>query len=148
MKIYLGADHNGFEMKRQLIEYLRHLGYAVFDEGDTRLDPQDDYPQFAAQVVTAMRGSDDAEPRGILLCGSGQGICIAANRFRGIRAAVCNNPEEARVGRNDDDTNVLCLPAKAVTEGRAEDIVKTWLDTAFAGAARYKRRIVELDELA
>ena len=147
MKIYIGADHNGFEMKRQLAGYLRRSGYEVFDEGDAKLDPQDDYPQFAAKVVTAMQASDAAEPRGILLCGSGQGICIAANRFKGIRAAVCDTPEEARVGRNDDDTNVLCLPAKALSEGRAEGIVKTWLDTAFAGAARYKRRIVELDQL-
>jgi ribose 5-phosphate isomerase B len=147
MKIYIGADHNGFEMKGQLVEYLKRMGYDVHDEGDNHLDPQDDYPQFAARVVTAMRASEDPEPRGILLCGSGQGICIAANRFKGIRAAVCTTSEEARVGRNDDDTNVLCLPAHTVTSGEAENIVKTWLDTAFAGAARYKRRIVELDEL-
>ena len=147
MKVYIGADHNGFEMKRNLILYLKRIGYEVHDEGDDHLDPQDDYPQFASRVVTAMRASDDPEPRGILLCGSGQGICIAANRFKGIRAAVCDTVEEARVGRNDDDTNVICLPARALDEGRAEAIVKAWLDTAFAGAARYKRRIVELDEL-
>lgn len=147
MKIYIGADHNGFQLKRQLLEYLTRSGYAVSDEGDLTPDPDDDYPLFAAKVVNAMRASDDAEPRGLLICGSGQGICIAANRFKGIRAAVCDNTDEARSGRNDDDTNVLCLPARVVATAQAESIVKTWLDTAFAGAPRYKRRIVQLDEL-
>ena len=147
MKIYIGADHNGFQLKRQLLEYLTRNGYAVSDEGDLTLDPEDDYPLFAAKVVNAMRASDDAEPRGLLICGSGQGICIAANRFKGIRAAVCDSPEEARSGRNDDDTNVLCLPARVVSLDQAESILKTWLDTGFAGAPRYKRRIVQLDEL-
>jgi ribose 5-phosphate isomerase B len=147
MKIYIGADHNGFTLKRQLLEYLQRNGYAVSDEGDIALDPQDDYPQFAARVVTAMKTSDDPNPRGLLICGSGQGICIAANRFKGIRAAVCDDPEEARSGRNDDDTNVLCLPARIVSLGQAETILKVWLDTGFAGAARFKRRIAELDDL-
>lgn len=147
MKLYIGADHNGFELKRQLMDYLRHNGYDVSDEGDLTHDPEDDYPLFAAKVVTAMRASDDHNARGILICGSGQGICIAANRFKGIRASVCDNVEDARSGRNDDDTNVLCLPARIVNLSQAESIVKTWLDTGFAGAARFKRRIVQLDEL-
>lgn len=147
MKIYLGADHNGFEMKRQLQAYLQQHHYEVSDEGDLKLDPQDDYPQFAAKVVMAMRGSSDPEPRGVLICGSGQGICIAANRFKGIRASVCHTPDEARSGRNDDDTNVLCLPARLLTARQAEDVLYAWLTTGFAGAPRFKRRIVELDEL-
>jgi len=147
MKIYMGADHNGYELKKQLKAYLEQSGYQVEDVGDLTPDPQDDYPVFAAKVVTAMRTSDDRDPRGLLICGSGQGICIAANRFKGIRAAVCDNPEDARSGRNDDDTNVLCLPARIVALDRAESTLKTWLDTAFAGAERYKRRIVQLDEL-
>lgn len=147
MKVYVGADHNGFVLKQQLIEYLRQNGYAVSNEGDIALDPQDDYPKFASQVVVAMRGSQDAEPRGLLICGSGQGICIAANRFKGIRASVCNDVEEARSGRNDDDTNVLCLPARTVNLGQAESILHAWLTTGFAGAPRFKRRIAELDEL-
>lgn len=147
MKIYIGADHNGFELKKQLHAYLERNGYAVEDQGDITLDPQDDYPEFAAKVVMAMRASDDPEPRGLLICGSGQGICIAANRFKGIRAAVCDDPEDARSGRNDDDTNVLCLPARRVTADQAQTVLKTWLDTGFAGASRFKRRIVELDNL-
>jgi ribose 5-phosphate isomerase B len=147
MKIYIGADHNGFELKKRLIAYLQRNGYDVSDEGDLTLDPEDDYPLFAAKVVMAMKASQDREPRGLLICGSGQGICIAANRFKGIRAAVCSDPDEARSGRNDDDTNVLCLPARQVDGDQAETIVRAWLDTGFAGAARFKRRIVQLDEL-
>lgn len=147
MKLYIGADHNGFDLKRQLIDYLKRNGYEVSDEGDLTRDPENDYPVFASQVVAAMRASDDSEPRGILICGSGQGICIAANRFKGIRASVCDNVEDARSGRNDDDTNVLCLPARVVNLDQAESIVRTWLGTGFAGAPRFKRRIVQLDEL-
>ncbi len=147
MKIYIGGDHNGFALKNHLVAYLKNHGHDVSDEGDITLDPVDDYPQFAARVVSAMRASDDNEPRGILVCGSGQGICIAANRFKGIRASVCNEVEEVRAGRNDDDTNVLCLPARTVTTAEAERLVDMWLATAFAGAARFKRRIKELDEL-
>lgn len=147
MKIYIGADHNGFELKKQLVEYLERNNYQVSDEGDRKLDPQDDYPQFAANVVMAMKASDDPEPRGVLICGSGQGICIAANRFKGIRASVCHTVDEARSGRNDDDTNILCLPARLIGMNEAERVLHAWLTTGFAGAPRFKRRIVELDEL-
>ncbi len=151
MKIYIGGDHNGFALKKHLSAYLKHAGYDVSDEGDVKLDPNDDYPQFAARVVTAMRAGPDASdadgPRGILVCGSGQGVCIAANRFKGIRASVCNNVEEVRAGRNDDDTNVLCLPARMVTSHESERLVDLWLNTAFARAPRFIRRINELDTI-
>jgi ribose 5-phosphate isomerase B len=147
VKIYIGADHNGFELKKRLTDYLKRNGYDVHDEGDLEFQPEDDYPVFASRVVAAMKASDDHEPRGVLICGSGQGICIAANRFKGIRASVNADVESARSGRNDDDTNVLCLPGRLVSGDEAESIVRAWLDTAFAGAARFKRRIVELDEL-
>jgi len=144
MRIGIAADHGGYALKARIIRELTESGHEVSDLGTNSTDPVD-YPDYAKAVAEAiLQGRAE---RAILLCGSGQGICIAANRFKGIRAAVCDTPEEARVGRNDDDTNVLCLPAKALSEGRAEDIVKAWLDTAFAGAARYKRRIVELDQL-
>ncbi|HEY4160847.1 MAG TPA: RpiB/LacA/LacB family sugar-phosphate isomerase [Candidatus Saccharimonadales bacterium] len=147
MKIYLGADHNGFDYKAKLAAYLKKLGYEVVDEGGGARDPQDDFPQFAGRVVTAMRG--DAEPvtRGILICGSGQGMCMAANRFKGIRAALCRDQEEARASRNDDDSNVLCLSSREVDFDKTVAIVHTWLMTPFAGAPRFKRRIAEMDEL-
>ena len=147
MRIYIGADHNGFEYKAKLTAYLQHAGYEVIDTGDAKRNPEDDFPQFAGQVVQAMRG--DAEPvtRGILICGSGQGVCMAANRFKGIRAALCWDQEEARASRNDDDSNVLCLSARYTDFDTAVAIVHTWLMTPFAGAPRFKRRIQEMDEL-
>ncbi|HSW99606.1 MAG TPA: RpiB/LacA/LacB family sugar-phosphate isomerase [Patescibacteria group bacterium] len=147
MKIYIGADHNGFEMKRALTEGLIRAGYEVIDEGDERLDPDDDYPQFAARAVAGIKTSDDSDARGILICGSGQGICIAANRFKGIRAALAWNMEEVHASRNDDDCNVLCLPARYMNIDQALKLAEAWLATPFAGAPRYKRRIKELDEL-
>lgn len=147
MKIYIGADHNGFEMKRQLIEELTSGGYSVVDEGDKQLKPDDDFPQFAARVVMAMKASDDPDPRGILICGSGQGMCIAANRFKGVRASLVWSVDEAHASRNDDDSNILCLPARYMSEGLAVKLVSVWLTTPFAGAPRFKRRIQQLDKL-
>jgi ribose 5-phosphate isomerase B len=147
-KIYIGADHNGFERKKQLTEYLQKNGYEVVDEGDVSLAPEDDFPQFASKVVQAMRGDQDpSTAKGILICGSGQGMCMAANRFKGIRAALAYDQEEARSARNDDDSNVLCLSARSLDFNTTLSIVHTWLMTPFAGANRFKRRVAELDEL-
>ncbi len=147
MKIYVGTDHNGFHMHEELIKHLKKCGYEVVDVGGGQLDPQDDFPIFAQRVVTDILASDDADPRGILLCGSGQGMCIAANRFKGIRAALLYDKESARSSRNDDDTNVACLPARVLKEGEANQIIETWLRTPFAKAPRFIRRIRALDEL-
>ncbi len=147
MKIFLGADHNGFELKKALLEVLTRSGHDVADEGDVRLDPSDDFPQFAERVVRAMQASGDSDARGILICGSGQGMCIAANRFKGIRASLVWDVAEAHAARNDDDSNVLCLPARSIKTDEAIRIAEAWLMTPFAGATRFKRRIRELDNL-
>lgn len=146
MKVFLGADHAGFQLKSTVMAHLSKLGYDVEDEGDRELNPDDDYPQFAFTVVTKVLGSED-EARGILLCGSGQGMCIAANRVRGIRAALCWNEDIARETRNDNDSNVLCIPARTLSEEDALNIIDTWLKTPFSGAARHVRRIHEIEEL-
>ena len=143
----MGADHNGFVLKQQLLDALARSGHEVVDKGDKELRSDDDFPQFAERVVRAMQASRDPDTRGILICGSGQGICIAANRFKGIRGCVIWNTHEARAARNDDDSNVLCLPARSITAEEAIAITETWLATPFAGAARYKRRIHQLDNL-
>lgn len=148
MKIYLGADHNGFALKQFLSDFLKRGSYEVVDAGDTRLDPADDFPQFAGRTIAALLAGGDVEARAILLCGSGQGMCIAANRFRGIRASLCWDLREARLARNDDDCNVLCLPARMLDEAQTQAITTTWLSTPFAGAPRFRRRIQQLDELA
>lgn len=147
MKIFIGADHNGFGLKSKLSDYLKRAGYDIVDEGDERLDPEDDFPVFAGKVCMAVLGSDDADPRGILICGSGQGMCMAANRFKGIRASLAWDQTSAREARNDDNANVLCLPAKLLDGAQADVIVETWLNTPFANAPRFVRRLKELDEL-
>lgn len=147
MKIYLGADHNGFEYKQELAKRLREAGHEIIDEGDQELKSEDDYPQFAGRVASAVLAGDEAEPRGILICGSGQGMCIAANRFKGIRAALCWSQAEARAARNDDDANILCLASRYTSLDDAAAIVETFLATPFAGAPRFTRRIKQLDEL-
>jgi ribose 5-phosphate isomerase B len=147
MKIYIGADHNGFDYKGKLVELLRRSGHDVIDEGDKAKAPDDDFPQFASRVVTGLKSDSDDQVRGILICGSGQGMCMAANRYKGIRASLCWNVEEARSARNDDDSNVLCLSSRYTSLEEAEAIVNTWLSTPFAGAPRFTRRIQQLDEL-
>lgn len=148
MKIYIGADHNGFQMRSELIKYLRSAGYEVHDEGDQSFKPEDDYPIFASKVVNDMRASKDNDAKGILICGSGQGMCIAANRYKGIRACLGYDRESVRSARNDDDCNILCLPAKVIKSGDANIIVETWLNTPFAGAPRFIRRNREIDDLS
>lgn len=146
MKIYIGTDHNGFALKNALVSYLRRAGYNVIDDGEATLDPDDDFPVFAQRVVKDMLASDDPQPRGILLCGSGQGMCMAANRFKGIRAALGYDRESIRLARNDDDANILCLPAKFIEKDMSNMLVETFLNTPFANAPRFIRRIKEMDE--
>lgn len=145
MTIFLGADHNGFDLKERLHAYLLEQGYEVQDKGDTHLNQQDDFPVYAARVATEVLAHKDS--LGILLCGSGQGVCMAANRFKGIRAALAWNEDSAYEARDDDDSNILCLPAKQLDFNEAREIVDTWLHTPFSGAARFQRRNAQLDEL-
>lgn len=145
MKIYVGADHNGFYLRNSLVDYLRRAGYEVVDDGDSQLNPDDDFPIFALKVVKDVLADHDSY--GILLCGSGQGMCMAANRFKGIRACLGYERETIRASRNDDDANILCLPAKVLEKDKANLLAETFLNTKFAGATRYKRRISQLDEL-
>jgi ribose 5-phosphate isomerase B len=147
MKIYVGADHNGFYLKTSLVEYLKKAGYDIVDDGNLTLDPADDFPVIATKVVKDVLSSTDDDARGILICGSGQGVCMAANRFKGIRAALGYDRQTVRAARNDDNSNVLCLSALGLEKEAANVIVETWLNTPFANAVRYARRIKELDEL-
>jgi ribose 5-phosphate isomerase B len=146
MKIFLGSDHNGFHLKEKIFAYLSKHGYDVEDVGDKTLDPDDDFPEFAQAAALKILGSDD-DARAILLCGGGQGMAMAANRFRGIRASVVWDAFEAKMTRNDNDSNVLCLPSRVLDEGDWEGIIETWLATPFAGAIRFKRRNAQIDEL-
>src|SRR5580700_11570613 len=112
MKIFMGADHNGYVLKVKLTDRMRKAGYDIIDEGNTQLQPDDDFPQFAEATIRAMLASNDPDSRAILICGSGQGMCMAANRFKGIRACLAWDNESARSSRNDDDSNIICIPAR------------------------------------
>lgn len=148
MKIYCGADHGGFHLKEQLEQYLQHYGYEVADMGNEELDPNDDYPVFASRVAMAVLSSDDKDPRGILVCTGAQGMAMAANRFKGIRASIVWDAHEAKMTRNDNDSNVLCLSARLFDGTDAwKGILETWLAVPFSRAPRHKRRIEELDNL-
>jgi RpiB/LacA/LacB family sugar-phosphate isomerase len=148
MKIYLGSDHQGFHLKGKVFAYLVKHGYDVEDVGDQTLNQNDDFPEFAAAAALQIIGSDDKDPRGILLCGGGQGMAMAANRFHGIRASVIWDAYEAKMTRNDNDSNVLCLPSRLLENDDSawEGIVETWLNTPFADAVRFKRRNAQIDE--
>lgn len=150
MKIYLGADHQGFAMKEKVFAYLAKRGFTVEDVGDRELDPSDDFPQFAQLAAIKVLGEETPDPRAILLCGGGQGMAMAANRFSGIRASVIWDAYEAKMTRHDNDSNVLCLPSRILTADEQEwqDIIDTWLTTPFADAPRFRRRNAQIDEIA
>lgn len=148
MIIYIGSDHNGFHLKSSLKNYLTKNNYNFQDDGDESLDPNDDFPVFASRVVNAVLSSEDEDPRGILICGSGQGMCMAANRFQGIRACLAWDNESATASRNDDNSNIVCIPARILKEESAFSIIQTWLNTPFAKSPRFIRRIAEMDNLS
>lgn len=138
MKIALGADHGGFELKRLLHDHLQRKGHDVIDLGTNSPDAVD-YPDFAEKVALAVtRG--DAE-RGIMVCGSGVGASIATNKVPGARAALCHDTFSAHQGVEDDDANVLCLGARIVGPALAAEIVDTWIAARFSNAERHRRRL-------
>lgn len=149
MKIYIGADHNGYGQKKQLTEYLVKAGYDVEDIGDKTFDPDDDFPIFASTAANKVLTSNDTDARAVLICGSGQGMVMAANRHKGIRAGLGWSVAAAKSIRNDEDSNILALPSELFkgTGKEAFVIVEAWLNTPFAAATRFLRRNKELDEL-
>jgi ribose 5-phosphate isomerase B len=147
MKVFVGTDHHGYRLRAKLVTYLQKLGHDVVLDSIGELNAEDDYPVFAAKVVTDILSIGDSEARGILICGSGQGMCIAANRYKGIRAALGYDRESVRAARNDDDANVLCLAVRTIEGPEGYNLIDTFLRTPFAAAPRYIRRIKEIDQL-
>ena len=144
MDIAIGADHGGFQLKAILLEYLRNLGHSVQDLGALDSEPSD-YPDYARAVANAL--IDGRAERGILICGSGVGASVAANKFPGIRAAICHDTFSAHQGVEDDDMNLLCLGARIVGPELAKDIARTYLAAAFSGAERHKRRLEKVKNI-
>lgn len=147
MKVFLSSDHAGFELKNVLREHLVHHGYTVEDLGPATLDKDDDYPNYAFHTTTQLLGSEDEDPRGILVCATAQGMAIAANRVSGIRAAVAWNDEVAKLSREHEDTNVLTLPSRFIDTDTATTITDVWLKAEFSKAPRHQRRLDEIERV-
>lgn len=151
MRVYLGADHQGFFLKNKVRDYLTKAGYQITDYSNEELDPDDDFPKYAKLAAKRVVDEKDDTDVAILVCGGGQGMCMAANRIKGVRAIVASSVEDATYGRNDNDANVLCLPARVLDREYNiplwRDIVDAFMNTPFAGAERYIRRNRELDQL-
>jgi ribose 5-phosphate isomerase B len=143
MRIAVGSDHRGVGLRAKLIEYLRELGQEIVDVGthDTR---EVDYPDIAAMV--ARKVASQEVDRGILVCGTGVGMCIVANKFPGVRAAPCHDDITAELSRRHNDLNVLCLSGDLIGEKLADRLVEIWLKTPFEGG-RHARRNVKIESL-
>lgn len=139
VSVAIGADHAGFELRQFLRDALIADGYAVKDSGVHTFKPDDDYPHIARVVASYVKRHKGS--LGIAICGSGQGVCIAANRMSGVRAVSAWDEQSARASRNDDNANVLCLGARLLTNDQALAIAREWLTTPFSNEERHKRRI-------
>jgi RpiB/LacA/LacB family sugar-phosphate isomerase len=144
MKVGLAADHGGFEMKQQLAN-LMVAEHEVVDFGNTVYDANDDYPDFAIPLARAVARGD--VERGVLLCGSGVGASVAANKIVTVRAAVCHDDFSARQGVEDDDLNILCFGGRTTGLAVAWDCTKSFLNAKFSGADRHRRRLAKVAQL-
>ena len=146
MLIYIGADHRGFQLKETLKTYLKGSGYEVVDVGNDQYVAGDDYPDFAA--LAARKVSLDPENSlGVLICGSGVGVDVTANKFKNVRSALAFNTEQAIAARSDDNTNILSLAADYLNEEDAKKIASAWLKTSFSGEERHNRRLKKIQDI-
>jgi ribose 5-phosphate isomerase B len=143
MQIAIGSDHRGFGMKLKVAEVLNALGHAVADEG-THSPESCDYPDISKAV--ARKVSSGQADRGILICGTGIGMAITANKFPGVRAATCNDELTAEICRRHNDVNVLCLSGDLLGESRLDNLIRVWLNTEFEGG-RHARRVEKITEI-
>lgn len=145
MKVYIGADHKGYLLKEKIAKHLFDRGYTFEDMGAFSLNPDDDYPLFAEKVASVV--ASEPESRGILVCGSGVGVSIVANKFDGIRAGLGINKDQVISARNDDDINILALSSDFTGEKEALDMVLAFLETSFSGKEKHKRRIEDISRI-
>lgn len=139
MKVAIGSDHGGFPLKKEVAQLLARDGHQVIDLGAHAYDASDDYPDFALAVARAVV-TGQAE-RGIILCGSGVGASVAANKVRGIRAGLCHDTYSAHQGVEHDDMNVLCLGSRVIGGSLAAELVRTFIGARFSGEERHRRRL-------
>ena len=145
MRVGIAADHGGFDLKEQLARVLRGAGYEVVDFGAHKMSPEDDYPDFIIPLARAVaRGEVE---RGVAVCGSGVGACVAANKIRGVRAALIADIFSAHQGVEDDDMNMICLGGRVTGYALAWDLTRTFLTARFVGAERHRRRLAKIAAL-
>ncbi len=145
MKIVIASDHGGFELKKILVAWFKEQNWEIEDLGNHVLDPGDDYPDYADKLAkTISAGKAD---RGILICGSGVGACIAANKSKGVRACVCHDSYSAHQGVEHDNMNVLCLGARIVGDELVKELVTSFLNAEFNDEGRFRRRYDKLLKL-
>ena len=142
MRVGIAADHGGFELKEQVAKGVRAAGSEVVDFGAHILTPQDDYPDFIVPLAKAV-STGEAE-RGVAICGSGVGACVAANKIRGVRAALITDVFSAHQGVEDDDMNMICLGGRVTGYALAWDLIRTFLKARFIGAERHRRRLAKI----
>lgn len=144
MVIYIGADHRGFEHKEAIKKYLAGLGYTVSDLGNEKYDEFDDYPDFAERVGQKVSVEGGV---GVLICGSGVGVDIVANKFSGVRSALVSNSEQAIDAKTDDNVNVISLAADYTSIEDSKKIISLWIGTKFSEEERFKRRLKKITEI-
>ncbi|MBC8167913.1 MAG: ribose 5-phosphate isomerase B [Bryobacteraceae bacterium] len=142
MRIATAADHAGFELKNTLVELIRSEGHEVVDLGACTYDASDDYPDFAESIGNAVQSRHTE--RGVLICGSGVGASVAANKIRGVRAGLCHDTYSAHQGVEHDDMNILVLGSRVVGVELARDLVRSFLSAQFSGEERHKRRLAKV----
>ncbi|MCL0055783.1 ribose 5-phosphate isomerase B [Dehalococcoidia bacterium] len=139
MKISLAADHNGFDLKKEISDQLENEGHEVIDVGPHSHNPLDDYPDYAKKLADSVSRGESL--RGIMICGSGVGASVASNKVKGIRAAVCHDIYSAHQGVEHDDMNVLCLGSRIVGSEVARELVKAFITAEYTGEERHQRRL-------
>ena len=139
MRVGVAADHGGFELKMKMLEELRQNGYEIVDYGAHEYNAQDDYPDFVAPLARAVAQGE--VERGLAICGSGVGASVAANKVRGVRAALITDPYSAHQGVEDDDMNIMCLGGRVTCYALAWELIQTFLKASFKGAERFRRRL-------
>jgi len=145
MQVYLGADHRGFKLKEKIKKWLEEWDYEVKDMGASEFDLKDDYTLYAEKVGSIVGKEKGA--RGVLLCGSGVGVDVTANKFDGVRASIGKTSEQVKAGRSDDNMNILVIAADYTKEDEAKKMVKAFLETKFEGKARQKRRLSDIEKI-
>jgi ribose 5-phosphate isomerase B len=143
--IYIGADHRGFNLKQNLVSWLTAWKYQFEDLGANSLEPDDDYTVYAELVAKKIQNTPHS--LGILLCGSGVGVDIVANKFDGIRSSIGKNVEQVKAGRHDDNMNVLVIAADFTSEEEAQSMIKTFLETVYVSSARYEKRLADIKKI-